>query len=334
MGLQNGHLVWVRWLVFLKKMCAFCVYCTHNAIASAYSSPPTFPSVQAMFFPTRCANLSRYLVVQHLPKLVGVVRYTLAGQASPHIYKCTVPLPPLQHVCVHTFRKGASHFRKSVGASSKIRVSGGLSRLASRGKQTNKTRPSPGNPLELPLLGHDHLPTSVLRPLSPPQSKPAKQAAFLGGGGGLGWVGSTPHPDLRDHGRRPSLRVTTGPAGARLSGLKAYQTDDRPHAPRWHTREGDAAVPVCMGRACCLCVWGVSWRGHEARRVTRQHRAWPGPGPVSPARGGGLWAGCRPLRRAPGGGGGLSPTSARPTLAQRGDVSAFRRSATVLLLQA
>ena len=60
-------------------------------------------------------------------------------------------------------------------------------------------------------------------------------------GGGGGWVGSRPHPDLRDHGRRPSLRVTTGPAGARLSGLKACRTDDRPRTPRWHTREGDAA---------------------------------------------------------------------------------------------
>ena len=88
------------------------------------------------------------------------------------------------------------------------------------------------------------------------------------GGGGWGWVGSRPHPDLRDHGHRPSLRVTTGPAGSRLSGLKAYRTDDRPRTPRWHTQEGDAAVPVCVGRACCLgkCVawcsrprWG-GWR--------------------------------------------------------------------------
>ena len=43
-------------------------------------------------------------------------------------------------------------------------------------------------------------------------------------GGWLDWVGSRPHPDLRDHGRRPSLRVTTGTAGSRLSGLKAYRT--------------------------------------------------------------------------------------------------------------
>ena len=72
------------------------------------------------------------------------------------------------------------------------------------------------------------------------------------GGRGLGWVGPRPHPDPRDHGHRPSLRVTTGPAGSRLSGLKAYRTDDRPRTPRWHTQEGDAAVPVCVGRACCL----------------------------------------------------------------------------------
>ena len=120
------------------------------------------------------------------------------------------------------------------------------------------------------------------------------------GEGGLGMVGSRPHPDLRDHGRRPSLRVTTGPAGARLSGLKACRTADRPRTPRWHTREGDAAVPVCVGRACCLCVWGESGRGYEARRVTRQRRAWPGLGPVCLAGGGsglgaahsaGLWGG-------------------------------------------
>ena len=123
--------------------------------------------------------------------------------------------------------------------------------------------------------------------------------------GGLGWVGSRPHPDLRDHGRRPSLRVTTGPVGARLSGLKAYRTDDRPRTPRWHTREGDAAVPVCMGRARCRWVWGVDWLGCEARRVTRQCRAWPGPGPVSHA-GGGPWAGLNPLLWALGGGGALT----------------------------
>ena len=88
---------------------------------------------------------------------------------------------------------------------------------------------------------------------------PPHRSPFLGAArGGLGWVGSRPHPDLRDHGHRPSLRVTTGPAGSRLSGLKAYRTDDRPHTPRWHTQEGDAAVPVCVGRACCLGKF-VAW---------------------------------------------------------------------------
>ena len=73
-------------------------------------------------------------------------------------------------------------------------------------------------------------------------------------GVGLGRVGSRPHPDLQDRGRHPSLRVTTGPVGARLSGCKACRTDDRPCTPPWHTREGDAAVPVCMGRSSCLCM--------------------------------------------------------------------------------
>ena len=84
-------------------------------------------------------------------------------------------------------------------------------------------------------------------------------------GGGLGWVRSRPHPDLRDHGRRPSLRVTTGPVGARLSGRKACRTDDRPRAPRWHAREGFAAVPVCMGRAgCCACGAGAGGAARHA----------------------------------------------------------------------
>ena len=84
-------------------------------------------------------------------------------------------------------------------------------------------------------------------------------------GGWLGWVGSRPHPDLRDHGHPPSLRVTAGPV-SRLSGLKVYRTDDRPRTPGWHTQEGDAAVPACVGRPCCLgkCVAWCSrprWEG-------------------------------------------------------------------------
>ena len=65
-----------------------------------------------------------------------------------------------------------------------------------------------------------------------------------GGGGG----GSRPHPEARDYGHRPYLRVTTGPVELRLSGRKAYRTVDRPRTPPWHAREGDAAVPVCVAR--------------------------------------------------------------------------------------
>ena len=72
---------------------------------------------------------------------------------------------------------------------------------------------------------------------------------------------------------------TTGLGKSRLSGPKACRTVDRPRTPWWHTREGDAAVPVCVARAgqvggacmlvaCmlvaaprlalppCACVWG------------------------------------------------------------------------------
>ena len=35
-----------------------------------------------------------------------------------------------------------------------------------------------------------------------------------------------------------------------MSGHKAYRTVDRPQTPRWRSRAGDAAVPVCM----CPCV--------------------------------------------------------------------------------
>ena len=42
---------------------------------------------------------------------------------------------------------------------------------------------------------------------------------------------------------------TTGLGESRLSGPKACRTVDRPRTPRWHSREGDAAVPVCVARA-------------------------------------------------------------------------------------
>ena len=87
---------------------------------------------------------------------------------------------------------------------------------------------------------------TVLHPPPPPGND--KGWGTTKGGVGLGWVGSRPHPDLRDHGHRPSLRVTTGPAGSRLSGLKAHRTDDRPRT-RGGTRRRE--MPPC------LCVWGA-----------------------------------------------------------------------------
>ena len=71
-----------------------------------------------------------------------------------------------------------------------------------------------------------------------------------GGGGGVGldWVGSRPHPDLRDHGRRPSLRVATGPVGSRLSVTRPTGLMTAP-MPRGGTR-GREMPPF-------LCVWGA-----------------------------------------------------------------------------
>ena len=58
---------------------------------------------------------------------------------------------------------------------------------------------------------------------------------------------------------------TTGLGESRLSGPKACRTVDRPRTPRWHTREGDAAVPVCVARAgqeggACML---VALAGHD-----------------------------------------------------------------------
>ena len=111
---------------------------------------------------------------------------------------------------------------------------------------------------------------------------------------GLGWVKASSGP--------PGPRTSPFPARRNWSGwFTVVRTDDRPHTPRWHTRERDATVPVCMGRVCCMCVRGTRRRGSEACRVTRQRCAWPGPGPVSHAGGGSLgWA--RSTALGPGGG--------------------------------
>ena len=58
---------------------------------------------------------------------------------------------------------------------------------------------------------------------------------------------------------------TTGLGESRLSGPKACRTVDHPRTPWWHTREGDAAVPVCVARAgqeggACML---VALAGHD-----------------------------------------------------------------------
>ena len=79
-------------------------------------------------------------------------------------------------------------------------------------------------------------------------------------GVGLGWVGSRPHPDLRDHGRRPSLRVTTGPVDARLSGLMTAPV------PRGGTRGRELPPCLCLwgARAACACGAGAGGAARHA----------------------------------------------------------------------
>ena len=76
---------------------------------------------------------------------------------------------------------------------------------------------------------------------------------WVGLGEGLTWSPT--------HGPR-RLPCRTRPGGCtRVSGHKAYRTADRPQTPRWRSRAGDAAVPVCM----CPCVFveggGLVWFG-------------------------------------------------------------------------
>ena len=73
------------------------------------------------------------------------------------------------------------------------------------------------------------------------------------------------------------LPCRTRPGGCtRVSGHKAYRTADRPQTPRWRSRAGDAAVPVCM----CPCVFvegGGGGCGTPACSiVVRRWRTWCG----------------------------------------------------------
>ena len=80
-----------------------------------------------------------------------------------------------------------------------------------------------------------------------------------------------------------------GPDDSRLSGHVAYRTADGPRTPRRHTREGDAAVPVCVWARASVCMAGA--RVGAARHVGSH--GWAAPGPfltgwwVHPGRGGG-----------------------------------------------
>ena len=77
------------------------------------------------------------------------------------------------------------------------------------------------------------------------------RAQWRGVRGGLGWVGLGQGLAWSPtHGPRRLPCGTRLGGRTRVSGHKAYRTVDRPQTPRWRSRAGDAAVPVCM----CPCV--------------------------------------------------------------------------------
>ena len=80
------------------------------------------------------------------------------------------------------------------------------------------------------------------------------------GGFGLVWVNASPgRPGPRS--AQPSLRDSTGLGAPGCRGLKACRTADSPRTPRWHTREGDTAVPVCVVCAPLGCLWVLGGGG-------------------------------------------------------------------------
>ena len=112
---------------------------------------------------------------------------------------------------------------------------------------------------------------------------PGRWKKHFPGGRGLDWVGRRPPPDGQTHRARPSLRHVIGLDDSRLSGHKAYRTADGPRTPRRHTREGDAAIPVCVWAHALVCVVHAlvcvvhAW--HGAARHVGSH-GWAAPGPV------------------------------------------------------
>ena len=125
-----------------------------------------------------------------------------------------------------------------------------------------------GRPDDLLLRSVFRILRSPVRPPvgTQPGHGSVETVAYSGGGGGV-WFGlgqglcRTPWPMV-------STRLcadTTGLGESRLSGPKACRTVDRPRTPWWHTREGDAAVPVCVARAgqeggACML---VALAGHD-----------------------------------------------------------------------
>ena len=94
-----------------------------------------------------------------------------------------------------------------------------------------------------------------------PVPSPSRTLSFDPSREGLGWVGlgwvKASSGRAASVGARSS--VTQGPHNSRSSGPKAYRTVDRPQPPRRHTREGGAAVLVCVARVRA---------GEQARRHT------------------------------------------------------------------
>ena len=83
-----------------------------------------------------------------------------------------------------------------------------------------------------------------------------KKGGWVGKWGGLVWFGSRLAPKVVTHGQCACISPAQLGTPLWLSGLTAAQTADDPRTSSRRWREGDAAVPVCVGARAVGGPWG------------------------------------------------------------------------------